>query len=215
MTTPSKKSFLETTQKGKIPPIYKEIPYAPARPVYEPFAARNSFLLESVKGPPRIARYSFIGFDPCLVFKTRNGIIESPPVPKVPSDQNRPLHVLKTILSSYRQEPSAHLTPFQGGLVGLLGYDFVHYLEKLPGNASDDLCLPDSHFLLIDKLIAFDHMARKCWIIVSPGVGDSVAFGSFLAVTDWSEKYDEAESDIAEIAEKLSSVTPGHVGHEQ
>ncbi len=208
MANPPKKNFLETARKGTIPPLYEEIPYAPPRLMYEAFASKNSFLLESVKGPEKIARYSFIGFDPCLIFRTSNGIVETEPAWEKGSYHNRPLRALKDLRYSYRQEPSKHLTPFQGGLVGILGYDFVHYLEILPQNAADDLHLPDCHFLMIDKLIAFDHMAGKCWVIVCPGVRDSLAFGTLPGTEEWPQKYDEAECDIAEIEEKVNSVRP-------
>ena len=200
----SKKNFLEMTRKGRIPPLYKEIPYAPPRSMYEPFASRNSFLLESVKWPEKIARYSFIGFDPCLTFKTEDGVIETEPRWNSSAFKKRPLRALKAILSNYSQEPLAHLAPFQGGLVGILNYDFVHYLESLPRNATDDLGLPDSHFLMIDKLIAFDHIARKCWVIVCPGVRDTLAPGTTSRTADWSQKYDEAERDIATIEDRIS-----------
>jgi aminodeoxychorismate synthase component I len=201
MTTPSKKNFIETARKGGIPPLYEEMPYAPPRLVYERFASTNSFLLESVKGPENIARYSFAGFDPCLTFMTRDGVIETEPGWNSGLFENRPLRALKALLSSYKQKPFAHLPPFQGGLVGILGYDFVHYLESLPQNATDDLHLPDSHFLLINKLIAFDHIARKCWVIVCPGVTDYLVPGTTPLTADWSQEYDEAERDIATIEE--------------
>src|SRR4030043_2345817 len=76
MVAPSKKDFLQLILDGTIPPLYEEIPYSPPSLIYESVASTNSFLLESVKGPENIARYSFIGFDPCLIFKVKNGFIE-------------------------------------------------------------------------------------------------------------------------------------------
>jgi anthranilate/para-aminobenzoate synthase component I len=203
MATPSKKNFLETTCRGRIPPLYKEIPYVLPRSIYEPFASKNSFLLESVKGPEKIARYSFIGFDPCLTFKTGSGITNIERRRNNGLLKSRPLRALKSLLSAYTQEPVAHLTPFQGGLAGILSYDFVQYLESLPRKAADDLHLPDCHFLMIDKLIAFDHTLNKCWIIVCPGVMDSLAVGATSPTIDWSQKYDESENDIGNIEEKI------------
>jgi len=205
MATPSKRNFLERTQQGRIPPLCKEIPYVPPRSIYEPFASKNSFLLESVKGPEKIARYSFIGFDPCLTFKTGNGVIDIHRRDNYGFLKTTPLRALRSLLSAYVQEPLEHLGPFQGGLVGILSYDFVHYLESLPRNAADDLRLPDCHFLMIDKLIAFDHIVRKCRIIVCPGVRDALAPGTRPPTIDWSQKYDEAEYDIARIEEKIKS----------
>jgi anthranilate/para-aminobenzoate synthase component I len=203
MANPSKKNFLETVRRGRIPPLYEDISYAPPRSIYEAFASKNSFLLESVKGPEKIGRYSFAGFDPCLVFHSRNGVIGTEPAWNDGLFYKRPLRALKNILYSYSQEPFVHLAPFQGGLVGLLGYDFVQYLENLPRNAADDLRMPDSRFLLIDKLIAFDHVARKCSVIVCPGVRDSLGLATVRGTVDWSQEYDKAELDIAKIRETV------------
>jgi anthranilate/para-aminobenzoate synthase component I len=235
MITPSKRDFLELVKNGKPPAIYEEIPYLPPQSIYEPLASPNSFLLESIKGPMKIARYSFIGFDPYLVFKVKNGIIEietpdeigrnckvgkhdksNPPIPplekggeggfeRLISEQqsknlSKPLNVLKELVTSYRQMPFDHLPPFQGGAVGILSYDFVQYLERLPSFAVDDLTLPDAHFLMVDRLVAFDHQEKKCWIIVCPGAKDNAKDN-----IDWSEKYDDAENEIEKILKKVKS----------
>lgn len=234
MITPSKRDFLEIVKNGKPLPLYKKIPYLPPHLIYESLASPNSFLLESIKGPMKIARYSFIGFDPYLIFKVKNGVIEigtsgetiknlqltkdknNPPNPptspftkreiesSISKQQHiylsKPLYVLKELVGAYRQMPSEYLPPFQGGAVGILSYDFVQYLERLPRFAVDDLNLPDAHFLMIDKLVAIDHQEQKCWIIVCPGVRDTGKDG-----TDWSEKYDEAQCEMNKILKKVTS----------
>lgn len=251
MVTPSKKDFLQFIKDGKIPPLYEEIPYSSPSSIYESLASTSSFLLESVKGPEKIARYSFIGFDPCMIFKTKNGLIEieisdinrtdkslikdyknyyPPSIPplkggKVSSSyvakvkggfesaflrqknisSSKPLNVLRDLVKLYKQKPFKYLPPFQGGITGVLSYDFVQYFERLPNNAVDDLNLPDAHFLMIDKLIAFDHLHKKCWIIVCPGVRDSVVGDGIRTVIDWAEKYDEAEYEIQKILKKVTS----------
>ncbi|TAL61500.1 MAG: anthranilate synthase component I, partial [Bacteroidetes bacterium] len=143
MISPSKKDFLAIIKDGKIPPLYEEIPYSSPSLIYESLASTNSFLLESVKGPEKIARYSFIGFDPCLIFKTRNSLIEIESSEKKTIFSNKPLSVLKNLVKTYRQKPFENLPPFQGGLAGILSYDFVQYFERLPNNSVDDLNLPD------------------------------------------------------------------------
>jgi para-aminobenzoate synthetase component 1 len=256
MVNPTKKDFLQLIKDGKIPPLYEEIPYSSPGLIYESFASKNSFLLESVKGLEKIARYSFIGFDPCLILKVKNGFmeIETPeetlinsrptkkhtntPSPKsliiptalpllkgvggdfkkeskveferiFPEGKNiflsKPLSVLKTIVKSYRQKPFEHLPPFQGGIAGILSYDFVQYLERLPSNAVDDINLPDAHFLLVDNLIAIDHLYKKCWIIVCSGIEEVLKGGEISMHMDWAEKYDEAEYKIEKILKKVAS----------
>ena len=76
MITPSKQEFVKFARDGKIAPLYYEISYAPPQSLYMFFKSTNTFLLESVKGPKNIAQYSFIGFDPYLTFRAKNGHIE-------------------------------------------------------------------------------------------------------------------------------------------
>lgn len=202
MIIPSKKIFLELSRKGLIPPLYKKIPYSSPCSIYKSFASADTFLLESVKGPERISRYSFIGFEPCLTLKVKDGAIEI-----LGSDQKKffsrhPLQVLRNLLNSYKQDPPDTLPPFLGGLVGMLSYDFVHYLEKLPRSAVDDLDLPDAHFLMIDELIAFDHAGKKTWIVVCPGAKDSIDKGTSDNL-DWSEMYDKAICQIEKIFNRI------------
>jgi anthranilate/para-aminobenzoate synthase component I len=191
MTILTKREFLEQTTKGRVPPLHREIPYSSPCAVLEALKSANSFLLESVKGPHTIARYSFIGYNPCLIFKVKNGVIETVSSEKRSLYQAKPLRELKNMLKSYQQMPFDFLPPFQGGLAGIFNYDFVHYFESLPRTAADDLDLPDAHFLVIDTLVAFDHRARKSWLIACPGVNDALT-GDSLDRMNWSEKYDEA-----------------------
>jgi len=203
MTTSSKKNFLKFIKYGGIPPAYKEIPYSPPHLVYESLISPNSFLLESVKGPENIARYSFIGFDPYLTFKVNNGAVEINTKDKKAVSSANPLARLKSLVDAYRQSPLKALPPFQGGAVGLLSYDFVQYLEKLPKTTKDDLKIPDAHFFMIDKLIAFDHLNRRAWIVVCPAARDAeLGYGD--VDVDWAEKYDEAEEEIRKISVKVS-----------
>lgn len=203
MTTSSKKNFLKFIKCGEIPPAYKEILYSPPHLVYESLISPNSFLLESVKGPENIARYSFIGFDPYLTFKVKDGTVEMNTKDKRAVSSANPLARLKSLVDAYRQTPLKSLPPFQGGAVGLLSYDFVRYLEKLPKAARDDLQIPDAHFLMIDKLIAFDHLDKKAWIVVCPAARDT-ELGYEDVDVDWAEKYDEAEEEIRKISVKVS-----------
>ncbi len=83
-----------------------------------------------------------------------------------------------------------------------MSYDFVQYLEKLPQNARDDFNLPDAHFFLIDRLIAFDHILKKCWIIVCPGARESLTGHIENGIE--KDKYNKnSESVIKEIYERI------------
>ena len=201
MIQPSKEFFIETLKQSGILPLYEEVTFTPPCQVYESFAQPESFLLESVKGPDKIARYSLIGFNPCLVFKTKDGINEITCSGISTVVSGPPLSIMRGFADLYHQIPFDVLPPFQGGLCGMLSYDFAQYLEEVPHNAMDDLFLPDAHFFIVDKLIAFDHLLRKAWIICCPGVEASL---KSIRNIDWKEKYEEAECQIQEIKNILS-----------
>jgi anthranilate/para-aminobenzoate synthase component I len=205
MVTPSKKNFLETTRDGRIPPVYAEVPFTSPHLAYQSVMSPNSFLLESSKGPEKIARYSFLGFDPCLTFKVKDGLIEMESSSRETINTRKPLSELKDIAMRYRQVPHEFLPPFQGGIAGMLSYDFVRYFEKLPVSTIDDLHLPDAHFFLIDRLIAFDHAEKQSWAIVCPGVQFSIFHDTSQIFPDWSVLYDEAENTIHNIMRRMNS----------
>ncbi|MCX5717976.1 MAG: anthranilate synthase component I family protein [Nitrospirae bacterium] len=200
----SKVDFLRKVKVSGIPPLAAEIPYIQPNILYPVFSGANSFLLESVKGPENIARYSFIGFDPYLTFKVKDGAVEIKTKDKRAVSSANPLARLKSLVDAYRQAPLKALPPFQGGAVGLLSYDFVQYIERLPKTTKDDLKIPDAHFLMIDKLIAFDHLDKKAWIVVCPGARDTeLGYGD--VDVDWAEKYDEAEETLKNIRYRIQS----------
>lgn len=163
---------------------------------------RNSFLLESAKGPESIARYSFIGFDPYLTFRVKDGEVLIECRGKQTISSRKPVQRLRELISSYPQQHDDRLPPFQGGAVGMLSYDFVRYFEKLPSTAIDDLDVPDAHFFLVDTVIAFDHTEKKCWIIVSPGARYTALGYSPVDKSD-EELTAEAEGMIGSVAQRL------------
>ncbi len=196
----SKKDFLKAIEGGFVPVVYMEIPFNQPYDVYESLGCgSNSIVLESVKGPYKIARYSFIAFDPYLIFSVKNSEVKIEL-----SHQNKkgsgicsislrpPLERLREIVKSYPQKSVSELPPFQGGAIGLFSYDFVRYIEKIPKNAADDLNIPEAYFLMVDKVIAFDHMLKKAWIIVCPGARDIGLGYKDFSFIDWDSAYEEA-----------------------
>ncbi len=88
------------------------------------------------------------------------------------------------------------MPPFQGGAVGLLSYDFVRYIENIPKKAVDDLRIPDAHFFMADRVIAFDHMHKKSWLIISPGARDTELGYREISHIDWDRAYEEAIEEL-------------------
>ena len=168
MIYPSEQEFLKLTKKGNLIPVYKEILGDLETPVSAYFKiARNtkySFLLESVEGEAKVARYSFLAKDPELVFESKNNKVKISRLTgpqaseRVLTVQDTPLSYIRDILKKYKFVNIPHLPRFCGGLVGYLSYDVVKFFEKLPCKTKDDLNLPDTLLVLAKNLIIFDHL---------------------------------------------------------
>jgi len=205
---PLEQPFIEKAKEGIISPVYTELPFIPAQLIYEAISSPYSFLLESIKGPEKIARYSFIGADPFLIFKVKNGNIEIKFKDRKVLSTASPLKSLKKLMSGYRVYPPKGLPPFIGGAVGMISYDFVQYLERIPRTAVDDLGLPDAHFMLIDTVIALDHKLNKTFLITCPAA-DEFLSGSEKKIENFVPFYKNACRKITDLYEKISSITPG------
>jgi anthranilate synthase component I len=131
-----------------------------------------SFLLESVEGGEKWARYSFIGTDPLIVVSAKRGRVT---VKRRNGRTERrrganPLDVVRGLLREFHPVPVAGLPRFQGGAVGYLAYDMVRHMERIPATARDDLDLPDAVFMFSDTLIVFDNLRHRLLVIANAGI---------------------------------------------
>ena len=138
MYYPTLEEVKKLSKEGNLVPVYRELVADLETPV-SAFLKINrdgpSFLLESVEGGQRLARYSFIGTEPYKVLTTRTG------------DKTDPLPEIARELNRFKIVPVNGLPLFCGGAVGYLGYETVAHFEKLPSPASDPLGLPESLFM--------------------------------------------------------------------
>ena len=137
MLKPTKEEFIELAKKGNIIPIYKEIIADLETPVstfLKTEKGRYSYLLESVEGGEKIARYSFLGSDPYLVIKSRGKSIEITKgnTKKRFQTKEDPLREIEKLMQAYRYVNVEGLPRFCGGLVGYIGYDMVRFFEDIP-----------------------------------------------------------------------------------
>ena len=145
--------------EGNLIPVYREVPADLETPVsaYLKIATEsNSFLLESVEGGERLARFSFIGTAPYRIART------GPDTPAGPVD---PLRIVEEELKRFRVVPVEGLPRFHGGAVGFLAYDAVRYFERLPSPDVDVLALPESVLLFVDTLLVFDHVQHTIKVV--------------------------------------------------
>lgn len=153
---------------------------------------RHSFLLESVKGNEKIGRYSLIGSEPFLVFKSKGCQIEITEEGEKHYLQGDPLITLRKLLDKYRIENHDKSIPFSGAAIGYFSYDICHFFEDLPKKCIDDLNLPDCYFVFVDATVVFDHLQNDIFII-STGWPEE----------DPAKAHNKAEERINEIESKL------------
>jgi anthranilate synthase component 1 len=157
----------------------------------------NGFLLESVEGGERWARYSFLGGDAFGVVKAIGGrIVVDGDVPVGPESDEAPLAYVRRLLDSFDAPPISGLPPLHGGAVGFIGYDCVRELERLPNAPADDLGLPDLELLLTRTFVVFDHLGQKLTIFCNVPVAQS---------TSMNDAYDDAVARIDDIVDRLSA----------
>jgi len=182
MYHPRKEEFLRQAERGGLIPIYKEIlsdTYTPLS-VYKRLEGREkfSFLLESVEKGERWGRYSFLGTNPEIIFKSKGTnieIIRDKEIQRLRSEE--PLSELKRILDRYSPDRREDLPCFFGGWVGYIGYDTIRLFEPVVGERKeniDDLSLPDIFLLLAKELLLFDHLKQSLKVVVNVQIeGDS------------------------------------------
>jgi len=202
---PTLEEFKQKASLGNLIPVYKEI-YAdldtPVSAYMKIRDEKHSFLLESVEGGEKWARFCFLGCGPFTVVSSkgrtitvnRNGNEEM----QSSEEGSTPLAALKGILSQYKPVEDAGLPRFTGGAVGFIGYDMVRYFEKLPEQTEDDLDVPDSLFVIADTVMIFDNVSQTIKIVSN----------AYTEEKNLDEAYDEALKKIDTLVDKLQRGAP-------
>ncbi|BCL60304.1 anthranilate synthase component I [Desulfomarina profundi] len=132
---------------------------------------RHIFLFESMEGGEKWGRFSFIGFDPLVLFSSSGDDISISKIRDGVSDEKsfkgNPLVALTELLNDLAVPEYEMLPRFCGGAVGFLGYDMVRFMEDLPDDRSS-LDLPDSSFIIPRTVLVYDNLKQTvtvvCWI---------------------------------------------------
>ncbi len=205
---PSLTEFSRLARRASVVPVWGEIPDDVDTPVSAWLKlddGHDSFLLESVAGGEHVARYSFVGSRPRLVFESRGREVvlrergrDGQMSVRRFQAQPDPLAELERLMRRYRAAPVPALPRFFGGLVGYAGYNAVRFLERLPAHRRDRLQAPDLMFMLVDTLAIFDHAQHKIILVANAVTGE----GSAKAA------YQQAVSRIEAMAARLSHPVP-------
>lgn len=195
MTTyfPDKEEFARRARHGDMTPVYAEIladmetPVSAFRKITraeqrldgssKPEGPPYAFLLESVEGGERIARYSFLGCSVDRIIRSKGNNVQITRGGETSSIQlspgQDPLHILKQELHRLRYVPDPNLPRFCGGAVGFISYDMVRFFEELPDSTVDDLNVPDCFFVFTDTLLIFDHVKHRIRIVCNTRVDEN------------------------------------------
>lgn len=133
---------------------------------------KNFFLLESVEGGEKWARYSFLGCEPVLHITCKDGKVTQKSGEIETTVTVDPMDALREQLEKYKSPKIEGMPTFTGGFVGYFGYEMIGYAEpKLKIKTSD---VDDYHLMLFDKIIAFDHFRQKIMVIANMKAKDGL-----------------------------------------
>ncbi len=208
-TSPEQFERLATQGMGKHVPVVREIladldtPLSLFRKIDD---GRTAFLLESVEGGEKWARYSFLGVGARATFRSKGRRVEwiengNTEILEVDGD---PLAVLRDRLRAFEAVKPADLAlpRFIGGAVGMIGYDWVRFVEKIPDSNPDRIGLPEAFFVLPEYVVVYDNVRHTAVIVVhaeiAPGADPSAA---------WADANQRIESMVDRIRSPLEAET--------
>ena len=155
---------------------------------------KNFFLLESVEGGEKWGRYSFLGYNPVLHVSCKDGVVtQISGEIKMECDTDG-MTTLRNLLGKYKSPKIKGLPTFTGGFVGYFAYEMIGYTEpKLNIKSSD---FDDYNLMLFDKIIAFDHLKQKIFVIANMKSEDGI------------QGYNGALLEIEKIIAMINDQTP-------
>jgi len=204
MYSPDLQTFQRLANHGALIPVYREIMADMDTPVTAFLKindGRYSFLLESIEGGEKWARYTFLGSSPSVVVRSSGNIVEvlaeGKETERIETDE--PLSVVRKLMARYRPVHIEGLPRFFGGAVGYFGYDMVRHFEHLPTDKPAIIGGWDSLFLITDTIIIFDTMSQKIKVVSNAHLEGDVAPEA---------AYAEAAAKIEAIIRRLRAPLP-------
>ncbi len=204
----SKEEFLKLSAQGNLIPVYKEILGDLETPVLAYYRlaskSKHSFLLESIEGEEKFARFSFIARDPEVILQSKGNkaTITRRLNGKILKDQKTfegsPLKMVRDLMDKYKAVNIPQLPRFFGGMVGFLSYDCVRFFERLPDQTKDDLNLPDMLMVLANDLVIFDHRHHTIKVVSCAYVPQELSQAAKIKI------YQEAVKKIDALIKELN-----------
>jgi anthranilate synthase component I len=199
---PNRKQFLALAREHTLVPVCRTLTADLETPVSAflraAWAERECFLLESVEGGEQLGRYTFIGLAPFKRIVARGRHIAITQGKKITRIEGDVFEVLREALSGHAPARLPGLPPFTAGAVGYFAYDAVRQIEKLGESAQDELGIPDACLLFFDEVLAFDHVRKEIWLVVTADVTGGKA----------SQAYQRAIARLNRLEKRLAQPLP-------
>ena len=169
MIQPDYKTFCRLAREGNLVPVYATFTADLLTPVAAYLrlarATRYSFLLESVEGGEKIARYTFLGANPVEVFRYANQSCVVEGEGRLEWQASDPIEFLRHRIARYRPVRVPGLPPLVAGAIGYFSYDMVRQIERIPARLRDDIGLDEAVLMFYLGLVAFDHVQHRVWVV--------------------------------------------------
>ena len=207
MFRPSREEFERLATEGNLVPVVREIladletPLSLFRKLDD---GEHSFLFESVEGGEKWARYSFVGTGARAVYEARDG--DARWTERGETREFRvegdPLVPLRERMAGVRPATpeGLELPRFSGGAVGVIAWDWVRYVERIPDANPDDLGFPDVRFVIPEVVVVYDNVRHDAKLVCEVEIPEGEAPGAC---------YDAACARLEDIRKRLQAPLPG------
>jgi anthranilate synthase component 1 len=199
---PSRKEFLALAKEHTLVPVCRTLTADLETPVSAflraAWAERECFLLESVEGGEQVGRYTFIGLTPFKRIVARGRQLAVTEGKRTAYLEGDVFAALRDALGGHKPARIPGLPPFTAGAVGYFAYDAVRQIERLPDTAADELKIPDACLLFFNEVLAFDHVRKQIWLIVTADVTGKPA----------AKAYEDAVKRLNRLERRLAQPLP-------
>jgi anthranilate synthase component I len=199
---PSRKEFVALAKEHTLVPVCRRLTADLETPVSAFLRAAwqqpECFLLESVEGGEQVGRYTFIGLSPYKRILARGHKITIAEGKRTTHMEGDVFTVLRDALSGHKPARLKDLPPFTAGAVGFFAYDAVRLIERLPSQAKDELGVPDACLLFFDEVLAFDHVRKEIWLVITADVTLSTP----------ADAYEKAVKRLKRLEKRLAEPLP-------
>ena len=209
---PDKAQFLALSRNHNVVPVCIRIladthtPVSILKKCHSP--ETECFLLESVEGAERWARYSFLGVRPHGTLQVFADHVKlethkNTPEPRcrILTHGNDPLAEIRTVIQGYRPAPIPELPRFWTGLTGYITYEMVSFFENIPVSLPDGM--PYSHFIIPEQMIIFDNVQQTMTCLQICYLDDTA---------DPDIAYAQACQDLVQLVETVNAPAREHPG---